>query len=53
MLYRFAFFASFILMIYPTNDDPYITSDVFCLVNMGLFSLTNGFATSLNMALAP
>ena len=40
-------------MVLPTIKDPYISSDIFCLVNMGLFALTNGYATSINMALGP
>ena len=40
-------------MIYPHKEHPYITSDLFCVINMALFALTNGWATSANMILAP
>ena len=50
---RFTFFASFLLMILPNKSDPYIKSDIFCLLNMGLFAFLNGFSTSTNMELAP
>jgi hypothetical protein len=40
-------------MISPTKYEPYINSDVFCVVNMALFALTNGWATCANMILAP
>ena len=40
-------------MIYPNVDDPYITSDIFCVCNMALFAFTNGWSTSANMSLAP
>jgi hypothetical protein len=37
----------------PTISSPYISSDVFCLLNMALFALTNGYATGINMSFAP
>jgi hypothetical protein len=37
----------------PTISAPYISSDLFCLVNMALFALTNGYATGINMSYAP
>jgi hypothetical protein len=40
-------------MIYPNKEDPLIKSDVFCLINMLFFALTNGWATSVNMSLPP
>lgn len=40
-------------MIYPKKVDPIIQSDIFCLINMSIFALTNGYATTVNMALAP
>jgi len=50
---RILFFISFLCMILPKIDDPYIKSDIFCLVNMALFATTNGFSTTINMALGP
>ena len=40
-------------MILPKIDDPLIKSDIFCLINMALFATTNGFSTTINMALGP
>jgi len=49
---RFAFFLSFILMACYDNI-PIISDDWFAFVNVGLFALTNGFATSALFILAP
>jgi len=50
---RLIFFASFLSMILPTINDPYMSSDYFCLINMALFAISNGYNTSVNMVLAP
>lgn len=50
---RFLFYFTMVYMIFPSAEAPYIHSDVFCLFNMALFALTNGWATSANMILAP
>ena len=50
---RFVFFGTFILQCTPTISSPAISSDLFCLLNMALFALTNGYATGINMTLAP
>jgi hypothetical protein len=40
-------------MIYPTVAEPWIPSDLFSVFNMSLFALTNGWATTACMILAP
>ena len=44
---------SFLLMILPNRENPYIKSDIFCILNMSVFAFLNGFSTSTNMELAP
>jgi hypothetical protein len=52
MYYRFVFIFTFVSLVYP-NNNPWCDSDIFALINMAFFALTNGWATSANMILAP
>ena len=53
IIIRFGFFFIFLLIASTSFENSTVKSDAFCIFNMLLFAITNGYTTTVCMTLAP